>query len=485
VSSRDCFFRGGESRRSDDKGRAPSMRLHRLFLVALIVMVGNTAKVDAKGIDQQEKESVAGTKHATTEPGAIVSEQNFEWNDELGSGEYVWGDGNFLKMDGSVGRIACSRRLKHAIQDDKSRIEIRATFSLGKMYRIVLYDLSGRIVMDAHIGRDDRLLFEKAGAPVDLGIYLGRETDSWRQKFGGSERIMREASALHTFGFGQFDFKSRTFTFTFDGKEFPNTPLDSQAGSVNRLALETEAVEPGEVIWVDHFKQISQNNDVIDDERFDHNWVAVPEVKAGYPSDKWHATTYRPKDYQSLEVRTVYGAVYCKFSDKPIPKGTVELEVKTDNVDNEIQLTLGEYKYEALGPPGNIPVDNTGMAMISGGWQFYVGIFAGVWTPFQDPIENKSPTIEAPYGTFVPFANAPPAVVNRPYRLKLEWNSTTGIYHLWIDDVLQTYKGSPDIHTSKPAVEGINMITIHPGNRNPWVGPYLYSRWGKIKITAQ
>ena len=141
-------------------------------------------------------------------------------------------------------------------------------------------------------------------------------------------------------------------------------------------------------------------------------------------------------------------------------------------MDNELQLNLGEYECS----PGPCP---------GGGWKANVGIFAGVWTPFRKEVRNLAPSILEPFGTFKAFDKCTPAIVNQVYKLKLEWNAEKQDYRVWIDDVLQRVDGSPDIPLLHPARKGLDTLMIHPGNRNPNIGPTLYSCWGNIRITTK
>ena len=424
--------------------------------------------------DEASRGALAVPVQGTTQQAVTVFEQNFGWDDPLGTGEYIWGQDGYLKMDGSVGKIQCSRRLKEAIKDSGSRVEIKAIFALGKMYRIVLYDSSDKMVVDGHIDRAGQVLFNNGNSLIDSTANIGADRGFWGQ-----------ASAPHTLVFDQFDFRSKKFKFSLDGKSYSSVPLCSSSDNVSRLELQTDVLEPGTLIWLGHYKQTGDRDRLIDNQNFEDYWVSNPAVVPGYPSAKWQATTYRPKDFKWLEVSTRYGAVYVRFASKPIVRGKLDIEMMTDNVDHETQLNLGEYKYDPQGNPGNLPTDPTGVSTISGGWKINVGIFARLWTSYRDEVGNPHPSILEPLMTFKPFDNAPPAAINKPYRLKIEWNTTSLTYRVWIDEILQTYGGVADIPMLHRPEKGIDMIMIHPGDRNPWFGPYLHSYWGKVKVTAE
>jgi hypothetical protein len=236
---------------------------------------------------------------------------------------------------------------------------------------------------------------------------------------------------------------------------------------------------------VERFQQFGRGGDVVEDERFDHHWICNAAVTPGYPADKWQATTYRPMDFKWLEVATHYGAVYVRFSEQPIVRGTLEFDMSADNVDHETQVNLGEYAYSRRGDPGYLPADADGISTISGGWKAAVGLFAGVWTPYVDSIENKSPSLLKPYGTFAPFDSAPAAIAGQAYHVKMRWDAEAKTYRVSIDGVLQLYHGKPDMKMIHLPDKGIDTVMIHPGDRNPWRGPLLRSRWANFKATRE
>ena len=47
----------------------------------------------------------------------LLLSQDFNWHDSGKGGEYIFGEDGYLKMDGSQGRIECSRYLKKPIKD--------------------------------------------------------------------------------------------------------------------------------------------------------------------------------------------------------------------------------------------------------------------------------------------------------------------------------------------------------------------------------
>lgn len=407
----------------------------------------------------------------------VVFGQEFHWDAGGGSAQYTWGQDGFLKIDGSKGQIQCSRRFSQRITGGDMAIQVDALVALGREYHLNLYDSAGNKIIDTTIARIGDIRFESQGKPFDTTLSVAKSRDK--------EPMMGVASPLRSFGFGEFDFKAQTFTFELDGKKSPGMPMAGAGVDADRVELRTDLVEPGTLIWVERYQQLKRSGEVVEDERFDHSWICNAAVTPGYPADKWQTTTYRPVDFKWLEVATHYGAVYVRFSDEPIVRGTLEFDMAADNVDHETQVNLGEYAYSRRGDPGYLPADADGISTISGGWKGAVGLFAGVWTPYVDSIENTRPSLFRPYGTFAAFDNAPPAVPDQAYHVKMRWDADAKTYRVWIDGVLQLHHGKPDITMIHLPDKGIDTVMIHPGDRNPWHGPLLRSRWANFKVTSE
>ena len=106
------------------------------------------------------------------------------------------------------------------------------------------------------------------------------------------------------------------------------------------------------------------------------------------------------------------------------------------------------------------------------------------WIPFKDWEADSVVSIRKPFGHGVPFDNASTPVADKIYKLQIAWDAGTQTHRIWIDGVAQLWKGSVDIPVLYDLKEGVDMIMIHPGNLNPDLGPYLYSRWGNVKVVS-
>lgn len=413
----------------------------------------------------------------------VIFQQDLSWDDALDSGQYLWGQDGFLKMDGSQSRIACRHRLKRRIVDKETRLALTALFVPGRAYRIALFNSLGSTVASATVKRDGH---------ISLGADLNtKETDEPELSCGPGVHCQpppgggAHPSPLHVLGFSSFDFHAGTAVFTLDGKAYPGMALERSAKDIDGIEVETLTVDAGSVVWIHDFKEETSQGEVDESLRFPREWTRNVAVIPGYPSDKWQETTYRPKDFKWLEMKTHYGAVYLRFSDTPIRRGVVELQIMADSMEEEVQVNLGKYRYDATGTNGYLPVDSTGISTISGGWNADAGVYDGAWTPFLELQRNEHPSLRRPYPIFQPFDNAPSAEAGRRYKLKIAWDVAARSYRVWIDGAPQTFHGSPSLPMSDAPETGLDMLMIHAGDLNLWRGPVLRARWGEIKIVAE
>ena len=375
----------------------------------------------------------------------VIFSQNFDWDDDLDSGQYVWGQDEFLKMDGSKGKIVCRHQLKSRITDGNSRLKISAVFVRGRPYRIDLNNEKGEPVVTATIERDGRIVFgantlEEKESGTSLGCAPGMSC-----KPAANEHGPVQASPLHVFEMSDFSYLSGTVKLTFDKKVFSGMSLARNRGDIYEIEIQTLAVEPGSIVWLKEFRQENNHDKLVEDEQFQAEWTRNVGILPGYPADKWQVTSYRPRSFKWLEMKTQYGAVYVRFSPIPVRHGSVDLDIMSDHMEHEAQVNLGQFKYEPMGNYGYLPADSSGISTISGGWNVDAGAFDGAWTPFLDVIPNEHPTMLHRGGSFMPFDSPPPAVADRPYRLRIEWDIAAKSYHVWIDGIAQKYHGSPDL----------------------------------------
>ena len=425
--------------------------MNRIFFLIVVIIISTRGLVYAEAVSPWEDKLPEGR---------VVFEQKFNWNDELGSGKYTWGYDQYLTMDGSFGKIQCNRLLKEKITDTTSRVEMTLIFVEGRKYRIVLYDLDNKMVVDCRIGREGWVSFSDGKSYIKTKARIGPNTE-----------YAVEYSPPHRFSFGQFDFSVGQFQFSFNGKkDFLPMPFCRKAKNISKIEVQTCVVEPGTIIGLDNYRQIEEPDTIIDEDNFSNYWVPSPAILPGYPDERSKDVTYRPKDHKWLEVFTRYGLVHLVFTKTPISYGYIEFDMLTENTACESQFNMGEYTRN-FGPiPG-------------GGWLMNIAIFNGVWTPFQKGVPPKKTTILTPFHTSAPFDNPPLAVANKPYRVRMGWHAPSRTWRAWIDGVLQTSQGKLDLKTGL-IKKGIDMIIIHPGNRNMDAGPFLYTRWGNIKVVS-
>ena len=258
-----------------------------------------------------------------------VLKQDFNWHDVVGSGYYEWGLEGYLKMDGSHGRIKCRRPLKKEIDDGYNAVELSIQFTLGKKYHVLFYDSSQCLVIDCLIDRDGKFYFHNGNGYIESVARLE------------PNQLWTTESQPHQLRFGLFDFRDGHFQFELNDKVIKQMPLRSKTTHVFYLELQTGIVEPGTVLWLDTYRQL-RGDGVIDEERFPHHWKTLPYVPTGYAQEKWDTTTYRPVNNYWLEVCTRYGGMYTDF--QPIVHGIVELDMMTQDVQQEAQVSLGEYQ---------------------------------------------------------------------------------------------------------------------------------------------
>lgn len=413
----------------------------------------------------------------------VIYQQDFAWEDLLDAGHYAWGEDGFLKLDGSDGRIACRHLLKEPVVNGQQRLSLAALFVPGHRYRIQLEDAQGnRMVV---------LTLERNGAWRAAGPN-GEAGDTGLQWICGpgascpesqAERHGASALQIHNLSFSGFDRDAARMEISID-KKLARVALVGKGNEIAALEVESLDVEAGSLIWLRELRQTDAAGVTMDLQRFDYEWIANVAVRPGYPSDKWQATSYRPIGTW-MEMRTHYGAVFVRFSQIPVVHGSVEMDLKVDDVDHEVQVNLGHYKIESPGDLGFLPAASDGVATISGGWNADAGIYRNTWSPFRDVEPNPHPTLLAPYGIFVPFDHPPAAAVGRIYHLRIDWDAAARSYQVWIDGQLQTAQGSAVLAMGGLPAEGMDMLMIHAGDVNPWRGPLLRVDWAHVKVTAR
>ena len=414
----------------------------------------------------------------------IVFDQAWHWHDPQGSGKYTIGDDQFFTMDGSHGRIQCNRLLGQRITEADSTVELSMQVTCGKVYHIVLYGEDDRPAADLRIDREGFMAFSDGRDFVDSGAVLtfqwlgAREWGdnsigpTWWQS---NRRLYAIRSTLHKYEFGGFDFQKGCFVFKLDGKAF-EVPLVKGVSSIDKLELQTETVEPGTVIWLDHYAQTTRGNQV-DYEDFPHFWNDWA-VKKYYPQEKWHDSKLSMKEHRWLEVCTKYGDVVCRMPSS-ILKGSVTFEMMTTDVRQEIAFGVNEEGQRRGEEGGYISV------MIYNGLWCSSGERKDSWEEIFAAVESG---LIPPGGMYYYDSFDPPlqAENGKVYKVRMAWDNFKGTWRLWIDNELRREKGGDFERALNPLKRGMDMIRIHPGAHvYPHGEVYSYSYWGRITVREQ
>ncbi len=104
--------------------------------------------------------------------GRLVLQQNFRWHDGLSAGEYTFGANGYLTMDGSRGRIQCSRKIEPAIDSAASNIEVVFGVVQRHTYEIGLYDDQDRPIILCRIDEDDRIRLATGDSWIETEQFL-------------------------------------------------------------------------------------------------------------------------------------------------------------------------------------------------------------------------------------------------------------------------------------------------------------------------
>jgi len=382
--------------------------------------------------------------------------QDFNWHDSGKGGEYIFGEDGYLKMDGSQGRIECSRYLKKPIKDKNGAIELKLRVVLGKCYHIRFYSADNRNVLDCLIDENGYVKFKRNGEYIDSGEALTFQfgipfSDPAKRKWYVVE------SDEHCFRFENFNFSKGEFTFLLDGKKkiIMAGCLNKSAGEINKIQLETCSVAVGSIIRLKEYSEYSKNI-LVERETFPLYWQPVPPPLKGIPDDNVCQTTMRPVAYHWLETTTKYGFV--KASIPSLPKGIIQFEMKPSIAHWEHCLILEEYEGTIKG--GNIQV-----GLLNGKMQIGVAISGKMMS-----VDQKIPVVN-----------------HKVYEMKIFWDKDEKVCKLWVDGVPMSCNGSYLLPLPRPPLKGIDTITLHPGICGTFptgenIPSVLRTYWGKFKI---
>jgi hypothetical protein len=392
----------------------------------------------------------------------LVASQDFVWHDAGEGAIYVFGEDGYLRMDGSRGRVVCSRRLREAITGPEDALEVRLRVVLGKSYSILLLGAPVQPAIECRLDADGLVRFACGAQVVSSGKSL---TFQRGQPYAdpSSRKWYVVESDEHRLRFERFDFAARTFAFALDDDEpvLLHGSIATDALSLTAVALLTHDVEVGSMIRLRELSQL-RGPALVDRETFPIHWAPVPPPADGMPDDNVCETLMRPVDYRWLETRTEYG--YVKARIPPLPAGTIEFEMKTADAANESCLVLEEY--EGIIKSGNIQVGLLGGRMI-----FFGG---GEVLAFDQPIEARN---------------------ERVYRVRVCWDTEARECRMWLDDEPLSCGGSYALPLVRPPKRGIDTITLHPGDagarltslqkrqgQTPRQVAPLISCWGRLRV---
>ena len=168
-------------------------------------------------------------------------------------------------------------------------------------------------------------------------------------------------------------------------------------------------------------------------ETFPLHWAPVAPPPDGMPDDNVCETVMRPVDCRWLETATRYG--YVKVRIPRLKSGAVEFEMRPADAALESCLILEEHQ-------GIIKYGNIQFGLLRG--KIIICTAEGI-TEFDQHVKVTN---------------------GKVYRFRVEWDTRSGKVRLRIDDEPMTHRGSDVFSFANPPDEGIDTITLHPGDAN-------------------
>ncbi len=361
----------------------------------------------------------------------LVASQDFRWHDRGEGGVYVFGDDGYLTIDGSRGRARCSRRMKNRVRRTEDAVELKLRVALGKRYHILFTRADDRIALDCRIDVDGRIHLTGDRGTVDSGKSL---TFHYGRPY--ADPAIRPPYVVpsdeHRLTFSGFDFENRKFVFALE----KNDPVEIQGcigpdiDEISTIELATGTVETGSLM---RLREYAEYNDgaVASRETFPLYWAPVPPPPDGMPDDNVCETVMRPVNFRWLETVTKYG--YVKVRIPPLKAGAVEFEMKPADAALESCLILEEHQ-------GIIKYGNIQFGLLRG--KIIICTGKGI-TEFDQAVQVAS---------------------GRVYRFRIEWDARNGEVRLRIDGETMTHRGSDAFSFANLPVNGIDTITLHPGD---------------------
>ena len=361
----------------------------------------------------------------------LIASQDFCWHDRGEGAAYVFGEDGYLTIDGSRGCARCSRRIDNPIRRPGDAIRLRLRLALGQCYHIYFYDENERLALDCRIDVDGRIHLAGAAGSVDTGESL---TFHYGKPY--AEPAIRQQYVVpsdeHLLTFGGFEFARGKLRFALD--ENPPVEISGCLGTdikvLSRIELVTVSVEPGSLLLLREYAECNGGSPVYR-ETFPLHWAPVAPPPDGMPDDNVCETVMRPVDYRWLETATRYG--YVKARIPSLKAGAVEFEMKPADTKQEACLILEEYQ-------GIIKYGNIQFGLLRD--KIIICTAEGI-TEFDQALEVAD---------------------GRVYRFRIEWDTRGGGVRLRIDDEPMTHGGSALFSFANLPDNGIDTITLHPGD---------------------
>lgn len=374
----------------------------------------------------------------------LVFSQDFNWHDGLGSGNYHFGDQGYLVMDGTTGRIQCSRLIAPPLTSPEAVVEIRLRVVLGRSYALLLYDRHDQVVVRCEFDDEGWIRFRNKDRTITTKLFLkylygvpavDPEFRPTKRPFDSDEHVIR---------FDQFDASNGSIRFWLD-----DTPLlledafEHPSADICKLELQTLEVEPGAVIRVRSYARRAADQ-VVDEENFKWDWRPVPPPPDGYPYDHVSETRVRPTGNRWLQTITQYGWLKVWFPN--IARGEIEFELMTPDIQRESVILLEEY-------------DGT----FDQGQRLHAGILrerfiATGASQRHSNMFNRS----FPQDAHIYFDDPHPQP-NHVHAFRVTWDE--GGYRMWVDDTPMTPQDGniiPFQFAHRPFKQ-MNVLTLHPG----------------------
>ena len=376
--------------------------------------------------------------------GRVVLSQDFMWHDEAGTGDYRYGEQGYLVLDGSQGRIRCSRLIEPKITSPEDSVQLKLRVVIGHTYSVNLYDSGGRLVVSCELDASGWVRFRRGDQPVETRKHLtycyGIPTVDPELITASTTRESDE----HTLRFGEFDFDGQTLGFSLDDRQLRlEGAYNSPATDITKIEVSTHAIEPGAAVRLRSYAR-NLGDAAIDTERFPWHWRPEVPPSDGYPYDHMCATELRPIGHRWLQTSTQYGWVKVKFPK--IATGQVTCLLKTPEIYREAVILIEED-------------DGT----IEQGCRMHAGILrdrfccATVGQHFSKTLGREIPQ------DYIHYFEDPLPKPNQVYAIKVAWDARG--YRIWIDGQAMARSGNEIIpfEMAQRTFTGIDTLTLHPG----------------------